>query len=418
MRWGRLLIPVCSLIVCACDGATIGGDETESLREESACGLAGLSRPLRQTAILIEESSLRYAEDTQALRASNSDVIDAVMAVADAQTAVASGTLAPRERVSLYLAPVDGSALRLLFTGCAPALSTEERAGVHANASALREFTGSGEEDRIDGYASNYETMVLGAIQRAASHAPQAPLPSPRSFELSPLIQSLRATPRIGDPGAGISRLVIIAPRSFSAIATYPDAAQARAAGFALAPRVGMDLGLVEIDVALAPGAVQRDFASAFFLGSGGQLASWSTRFPTGLPRAPVAVRNFSGDVDYGPVRYPVTVRVAQDFSGQLTNSWVRLRGERQHSIPLAGAIVCNGEQCQVRGDQSGFAQALSPQVGGEPQFGPDLPFGGLRYIEITFDGSRGEGRVWDPIVREIAGQDRPEFRFQLRRGN
>ena len=416
MKSRVLLASLSSLIMCACGGAGDIGDETGPLREEAACSIEGLSRPLRQTAILLDESSLRAAEDAQMLRARNRDLIDAVMAVAGAEAAVASGALAPRERVSLYLAPADGSALRLLFSGCAPALSAEERAGLEASSSATSDFMGSGEEDRIDSHAADYETSILGAIQRAAARAPQNALPRPRTFDASPLVQSLRATPRIGDPSAGISRLVIIAPRSFSAIPAFPGPAQARAAGFALAPQVGLDLSLVEINVALAPGAGQRDFASAFFLASGGQLASWSTRFPTGLSRAPTAVRSFSGEIDYGPARYPIVVRIAHDDTGQLTNSWLLLRGDRQYGIPITGTISCAGEQCRVRSDQSGFAQVWSAEAGGEPEFRPGLPFVGLRNIEITFDGPLGEGRVWDPVVDEIAGRERPEFRFRLRR--
>jgi hypothetical protein len=419
MKFRALLISLSAVMVCACDGTVGAGEDTGPLREEAACSLPGLSRPLRQTAILIDEGSLRPAEDDAALRALNSDVLDAVMAVADPESSVASGALAPRERVSLYLAPVDGSALRLLFTGCAPSLSADERAALERNSSTLSDFTGSGAEDRIDTDAADYETMILGAIQRAAARARRQSPPRPRTFDASPLVQSLRATSRIGDPSAGLSRLVIIAPHSFSGIPAFATPTQARAAGFALASQVGLDLGLVEIDVALAPGANQRDFASAFFLASGGQLASWSTRFPTGLPRAPTAVRTFSGEIDYGPARYPVLVRIAQDYSGQLTSSWLLVRGERQpYGVPIAGAISCGGEQCRVRGDQSGFAQAWSATPGGEPEFGPDLPFGGLRNIEMIFDGPTGQGRIWDPAVDEIAGQARPEFRFQLRRGS
>jgi hypothetical protein len=236
------------------------------IRYEAACALPGLAVPQRQTVIVLDQASLALAEEPEAFRARNPDLVPTVIAVADATTAVANGALAPRERVSLYV----------------------------------------------------------------------------------------------------------------------------------------------------APGTEGRDFAAALFLGSGANLASWSSRAPAALPPAPVTVRDYLGEVQYGTVSYPIQLRLASDSGGRLVNSWILVRGERPTGTPLTGSISCAGERCRVVGDDGGFAQAWSPAPGGQPEYDPNMPFGGLRNVEITIDGAQGQGRIFDHNVADVAG--RPDIRFSFRR--
>ena len=411
------LLAFAALPGCEPDLSISSGGEGPA-RFEAACALPGLPTAQRQTLIILDQASLARAEDPDAFRERNPSLIPAVVAIADAQSAVASGALAARERVSLYLAPADGGGLRLLFTGCAPALSASELQRLREGSSAVGrvrdDFFASGAADRIEEQAGQYRSQLLGALQRAAAHAPENPPAQAADFAGTTLVRALRATPRLVDPALGLGRVVLIAPRALAAIPRLPDAAVARASGFAAARQLGLNLGLVELHVALAPAADGRDYAQAFFLASGANLVSWSTQGASSLPPPPSVVRAFAGEVQYGDRPYPIELRLNSDPAGLLVNSWLLVRGSRANATPLTGAVACAGERCRVTGDDGGFAQAWSTRPGGEPEFDPDMPFGGLRNVEIVIDGAAGQGRVFDSVVDEIGG--RPDIRFTIRR--
>lgn len=410
----RLAMLVATAALAGCDGGTQVSTSAESIRAEQACAIPGLPGPLRQTIILIDEASLRRAPDAAALRELNGELVAAVSSFADAAAAVGNGTLAPRERVSLLLAPADGGGARTLFSGCAPALTAEERQRLEAQSGWKEDFTSSGAEDRIDSMADQYRTGLLGALLRAAQHAPEAPPPAPSEFIRTALVRSLRATPRLSDPALGLARIIMVAPAALRSVPAFASVAEARAAGFAAARPLGLNFAQAELNVAIAPRAETRDYAAAFFLGSGGNLASWSTQAPTALQPPPANVQNFAGEVEYGQYRFPIQLRLASTASGALVNSWVVVRGERPTATPLTGTLACGGERCRVLSDDGGFAQLWSPDPGGEPEFASDLPFGGMRSVEIMIDADRGMGRVFDNAVDEIAG--RRDIRFTLRR--
>jgi hypothetical protein len=386
------------------------------IKFEAACDVAGLARPARQTAIVIDEQSIVRSQPAD-FRAKNPGVIDAVVAVADPDRAVELGALAPRERVSLLLTPSDGSAPRLIFTGCAPAITAEELANVTRGTSTAERYSdtffASGTADELKAQAEEFRARLLGAIQRVAQAAPERPGRTAESFETTPTVRSLKSAPRILDPLLGAPRLVLIAPAALRAAPGGGTAEAARTAGFQAAKRVGLDLGMADVAVALVVPTASRDYVDGFLLGSRARLAGWSSGAPSDLTPPPAQVRNFAGTIQYGPVQFPVRVRLGVDREGRLSNSWIVVMNEQEAATPLSGSAVCdrNGD-CRVTGDGRGFSQLWSARPGGEPEFGAEMPFSGLRYFELQIGRGRASGRVYDPLVDQVGNQRDLPFRM------
>jgi hypothetical protein len=374
--FGAAILFASALLLAGCGGNDKAAPPAAKgpIKFEAACDLAGVDKPARQTAILIDEGSIVRAGPAE-FRTKNPGVIDTVIAVADPVQAVQLGALAPRERVSLLVTPVDGSAPQLMFTGCAPAMTAEELAqfnrGSSAVARASDSFFASGKADEIKQQSEDFRARLLGAIQRVAQAAPEKPARAAESFEASPPVRSLKAAARLLDPLAGVPRIVMIAPAALRSVPRAGSPAAARQAGFDAAARAGLDLGMAEVAMALvAPGA-DRDFIDAFLLGSRARLTGWSSGAPTDLSSPPTSVRNFAGTIQYGgTTQFPIRARIAVDGEGRLANSWVLVMNEEERATPLSGSAVCdeNGD-CRVTGDGSGFAQLWSLKPGGEPEF-------------------------------------------------
>src|SRR5438309_3475041 len=278
------------------DGASSSDGIHTVLKHEAACDLAGLTRPKRQTVIVVDEASIRRS-DAAGFRTANPGVLEAILAVSDPVQAVESGALEPRERVTLLLAPKDGTQPRAMFTGCAPALSAEDKAKAEAGSSSAQRakdsFFATGAANRIADQAEEFRTTLLGAVQHIAEGAPEQQGRAAPSFEASSAVRSLKTAARVADPSLGAPRLVLIAPAALRAVPAAADPASARQAGFAAARATRVDLGQSEVAVALADGR-SRDFVEAFLLGSRGRLISWSSGPPSNLAPAPVAVRSFA----------------------------------------------------------------------------------------------------------------------------
>ncbi|HEX8257154.1 MAG TPA: hypothetical protein VF589_05945 [Allosphingosinicella sp.] len=364
--------------------------------------------------LVIDEQSIARSDPAE-FRLKNPGVIDAVMAIADPEQAVSLGALAARERVSLYLAPADGSGPRMLFTGCAPAVSSAEQAELARGTSAAERgagwFFASGTAEQIKAQAEEFRTRLLGAVQRVAQAAAEKPGRVAESFEKTSAIRSLKVASGMADPLLGVPRFILIAPAAMRAAAGESNVEAARKAGFAAAERAGLDLGMADVGVALAPGTASREFIGAFLLGSRGRLVAWSSGAPTDLGPAPHAVRNFSGTIQYGAVQFPVRFRLGIDREGRLSSSWIMVMNEQEAATPVSGSAVCDQDgDCRVTGDGRGFSQLWSPRPGGEPEFGTDIPFSGLRYFELSIVRGRATGRIYDPLVGRVGDQSHIPF--------
>lgn len=407
-----------AFLIGGCDtgGSARSVTQAGPIKFEQACDMAGLSKPVRQTAILIDEQSI-VRSDPAGFRVKNPGVIDAVIAVADPVQAVALGALAPRERVSLLVTPADGSAPRLVFTGCAPAVTADELAQVTKDTSTAERYSdtffASGTADEVKAQAEDFRARLLGAIQRVAQAAPEKSGRTAENFESTPAVRSLKNAARIVDPLQGAPRIVLIAPAALRAVPALPAGEAARTAGFEAAKRAGLDLGMADVAVALVVPNASRDFVDAFLLGSRARLAAWSSGAPTDLAAAPAQVRSFAGTIQYGPVQFPVRARLGLDREGRLSNSWIVVLNEQEAATPLSGSAACdsNGD-CRITGDGRGFSQLWSPRPGGEPEFAAEMPFSGLRYFELTVARGRATGRVYDPLVDQVGNQRDLPFRM------
>lgn len=411
------LTALASLTACGGgDEAKVAGGSQAPVKFEAACDVEGLTRPLRQTAIVIDEQSVVRAEAAE-FRTKNPGLIDSVVAVADPIQAVELGSLAPRERVSLFVTPSDGSAPRLVFTGCAPAVTAEEVAQLTSGASTAKRasdtFFASGKPNEIKTQAEAFQAQLLGAVRRASLSAPDKPGRAAESFEGSSAVRSLKAATRLLDSAAGAPRLVLLAPAALRSIPASADPEASRRAGFEAAKRADLDLGMAEVAVALVGPGASRDYMDAFLLGSRGRLTSWSSAAPTNLAPAPTSVRNFAGTIQYGATDFPVRARIAVDRSGRLTNSWIVVMNEQEAATPLNGSAACDGNgDCKITGDGSGFSQLWSAKAGGEPEFVAELPFSGLRNFELVITRGRATGRVFDPLVDQVGNSK--DLRFQM----
>lgn len=377
---------------------------------------------MRQTVIVLDQAHLKKSDDPAGFRAANGTTLDAILALADPELAVAKGLLAPRERVSVLLVPTNDTAPTVIFTGCAPAYSESDVAKLQSGSSAVARgadtFIGQDLQSKVAKQAEAYRMQLVGAINVASQMTTAAPAAA-SSFAESSLLKSLKAAPRLYDAEEGVPRIFLLAPEALGTTGSYTDARTARAAGFAAANSVRLDLGDAEVSVALAPAGANRDYIDAFLLGSSGNLYGWSGQMPTDLPKPPVTTRNFRGEIKIGTEIFPAQARISLDQAGHLVNSWLEMRSGTKKAIPMTGIATCDSAgNCLIRSDDGGFAHRFDADpdpksVGTDPS----NPFGGMRNFEMTVSGKQLNGRIFDPLISGIKGQDRNDFTFTLNEG-
>src|SRR5258707_8413200 len=98
---------------------------TETVVSEEACTLEGFSRPLRQTIVVIDELAIEPWTNGE-MSDGNRRWINAVIGLAGVQEGQRNENAAPRERITVLLARVNGSDLVRVFVGCPPTFSREE----------------------------------------------------------------------------------------------------------------------------------------------------------------------------------------------------------------------------------------------------------------------------------------------------
>lgn len=376
--------------------------------QEAWCARPGLTAPLRQTAVVIDDRAVRRVEDPAAFRAANADLFRLVTSLSGAADAVRGGLLAPRERVSVLLAPSDGAAPRLLFSGCVPALSVEELAAARARRGGLGntgdDLTGGGVSGELASAQEGFDRSLVGTVARLGAGPP--PPAGNEALAQSSLVRSIKSTGRLVDPAHGLPRLFfVVRPGLFAPSA---GGTAARAEGFAAGRAAGLNLGQVEAHVIGERGRdgdAARETAHAFLLASGALLGSWGGDF-NGLPGAPVRSEAFTGEISYPPTRLPLRMRLAADANGRLVNSWLAMsEGPERLEVatPITGRLTCSEpDRCTLTTDAGGLAQVWSDDPDAEAEWSADLPLGGLRSLEATQAGARLTGRVFDPGVGQI----------------
>lgn len=401
-----------ALAACALSAALVtacGGDggvpmpatgQVQQLRMETYCSIEGLEPALRQTFVVVDASALTPVQEATEFAAHNAGVRDTVMAFADPGPATDAGRAAPRERVTLMVAPPDGSAPRQVFTGCLPSFSNAERAMLGAGDSRVASFFTGGREQQVADDIEQFRAMIAGALIQSARA-----LPTGASDTESRLFGSLAALGEVFRSSDTVPRIVLVTDAALPVAAG--DASEARRAGFDEAARTGVDLGNAEVMVVGAGSGneIARQYLEAFLLRINGHLAGWSADVSGLVPNpAPVSLARYSGAAAYpGGDDQLIQVRLARDTGGKLVNSWLVLMGLETRAIPLTGQAVCKGDgSCVIRSDRGGFAQSWVAERGAEPVFENEAPFGGMREWSIQTTGESLTGEVFDSAVTQV----------------
>lgn len=414
----RTLIAMTLLLTAACGGdrrANFGNGQPVAM--EAYCTAAdGLPSALRHTIVVVDASAVRPGDAGQ-LRELNRALFDLLVGLGgDPGQAVATGAMAPRERLTILLAPADGGPPRTLVTGCLPAFSAEElaarRAGRSGSANAASDFMGSGDRADVEEAALDFSDAVLGAIGKMGLVA--AP-PRNSSFAESSLVRSLSNAPRIASPELGVPRIFLFT--DLTRLPSSPTVEETRTAGFAAAAQANINLGLAEVHMtgpAAPRSRMAREYAQAFVLGSGGSLQGFGGAALNGLRAPPAMVDVYTGEIVFPIGRYPMQVRLARDRNGALVNSWVNVRADQDRSTPLEGHIICAEDgRCRIASD-GGFAQVWTLSPGGESEHNATMSLAGLRNFNADLADGGMTGAVSDPSVDRIGTPGVDALRFTL----
>lgn len=377
---------------------------TGDIRADSFCEVEGLQAPLRHTYFLIDGASISQTSSPAEFVSLNTPLRDAVLAIAGPR-AIQAGVTAPRERVSIFVLPRDGSAASRVFTGCVPGVSPTELSQLRGESSAIGEFFRGGITQKIENEERSFQTRLVGALQVSAQNVEGPAMAQSGQLDETSLISSLKASARMLDGAEGVPRVVLFTDLSRVELPAADSIAEERRAGFEAARKVGLDLALSEMLIIHAgdSASISRNFFDAFLLGQNAQLVHWGDSRVGVLSLAPTRVYRFLGEATYPASNEAIQIRLGVDENGKLVNSWLVLRGRPDRATPLTGQAVCVGpEDCEILSDGGGFAQVWSLEPGGEPEFDNEAPFGGLRDFEIRIVGEVLEGRVFDPSVDQI----------------
>ncbi len=403
--------------VLLCVLASSSAFSVEPDRAEEFCRKNEFSKALRQTIVFIDENVVTaYSGDD--IPPASRELARLILNFADPEKAQRTNTFLPRERLTVYALPRDGSQPIHVFSACQPYYSDEEIAEIEGRESstkrALDTFFGKGPIAEAEEYTRvfrNNLTTMLVSIGKTMSDSPNRT----SGFLESSLITSLQSTPRLVNLHDGIPRIILVADFSPFSVEGLDNPLEARSLGFSMAKQASIDFSRAELYAVHLSDTGQnqlvREFAHAFFLGSGALLSGWSNKTISNPSVNPTAVQIFQGFVDYGDIKPPVQIRLAWDSNGTLVNSWIGVALKSTVSTPMSGAMVCqDSNNCSVKSDDFGFAQIWSTDPDQEAEYDANLPFSGLRRFTIDIKGTRASGKIWDPAVAEVGGKENLPF--------
>jgi hypothetical protein len=384
------------------------------------CRVEGLTRPLRQTVVIIDQSAIEAR--TGDVGEVNRRWINKVLTIAGVQEGQTSSPAAPRERISVVVAREDGTDLIRVFSGCSPTYSQAEIAELKRANSGLaghfKWFFGKDIEHRLESDRKAFRSkLTSGLADLPKSGASKKNIEV--GFAGTSFLQTLALLSGTFDLNEGLPRLVIISPMRLPFLKTIDDAKSARALGFEMAEKLGADLQRAEVYLTGLESEASRfvrEFGNAFFLGIKGRFVAGTGETLPAFLDPPEKLRVYSGFIDYAGVQVPMQIRYAIDRSGSLVNSWSEVAVKKAVATPLSGKAVCKADDpdnCEVKGDGKEFAQVWSPEITNEPKFSEALPFSGVRYFEFSTTRTGLTGRVYDPLVI-INGKKELPFQLSL----
>jgi len=386
-------------------GGTIGLGPSGERTYEEYCNYEGLAPSKRHTYILIDERTLVPSRTAEEFIANNAAVRNAVQSFSSPSMAVGSAMAEPRERVSLFLLPADGTSASRIFTGCIPALSSEELADLRSEQSEIRRFATGDVARGIEEAQGLFEGLVVAAVRGASESVAESLDYSDGAIQNASAFRSLRASGRLVNTEEGLPRVVLISQLNKTTLPEESDERAMRRSAIEAARESRIDFGLSDVFVIQPSGAddEQQAFVETFFLAQNGRLSYWGDQRPPTVDAAPENILRFIGTADYPSGPETIQVRIATDPNGRLVQSWLVLRGQPDRATPLTGQAVCSSAtSCDIRSDDGAFAQAWSLSPGGDPEFVNSMPFGGLRDFSITASDSALSGKIYDPAVNQI----------------
>jgi hypothetical protein len=422
----KFIIPIVAVGLAACGNSspTPSAHSSGPTRFETYCAAAGFAPATRQTTVVIDEHQIVPNPSPGAIAPENLKWTSWLGKLVSGESALNQASFAPRERLTVFVAPKDGSEPRLIFSGCLPTFSDKEirliaqkQGGV---GSATTAFFGSGVIETAHKDLAKFRNL-LGAAAATAGSATNLSGKTADigdGFASSALFESLRHGGLV-NPAGGVSRIIL-----YSDLARFKDGgddgASARKAGFALASHTPFDLKRADVYVVgVQPGPQGerfRPFADAYFLGSAGTLKGWNQAAVDLSEPAPDRIRVFTGLVRYGPSDVPVRIRIASTPDGRVVNSWIGVRTELETVTPITGEMVSDGQGGEiVRGDGKGLGQLWAYDPKPTLELRTDMAFGVMRNIElhIRSDGAM-TGKVFDPAISAVRGNDTPYFALKL----
>lgn len=405
-RWpplGTVLLSLAASVgLAGCGETKCEGKECVSpppprvIKAEAYCNKGGLDPVKRETFVILDEQAVEAASDGAEFNERNLWIRDAVLNLADPQKALERSSSAPRERITILMTSPGSSAAKVLFTGCIPGYSKTELETLQANASAASDFFGGGISQELEDDTETFRTALVGALVSAGrSKQGQA------SGKTSTMLSSLKASVGLLDADGDVARYVLVTGLNKSGMI---EEAPSREKGIALGRSVppvfaGGDVVVITKDTI---DDASRSHLEGYFLGQGARLIYTGGQELGALPGAPAAVYRFAGNATYPDGPGVIQMRIAVDDSSKLVSSWIFLRHDEEQAVPIEGQAVCANGECTLRSSENGLGQVWSTKETTQPEFTPDLPFGGLRHIELTFNAETMKGRIYDPMVEQV----------------
>lgn len=403
MRKVWLLCLLAPLAACEDSPSALGVAGSESVKLEVFCSVPGLERPVRETLLVIDASAVKDASP-ETFREANADLFGAVTGLADAQRALSSGAVAPRERITISVANTQTGGLKDIFTGCLPALSTDELTAraQKGEDGALDAFFGS---DMASKLSEAQQEFLMKAVLTVAQVKPSAAKGGGDDFNSSAFARLFR----IIGPGPGeksrVRRLIVFSDPG-AALSNVPqNYAEARTMAFAQGELAEGNLGMAELYLVPASrmvNEVERAYLDAWLLSAGADLRHVGVFSPSAFAKPPVKLFTYAGDLPLVPgILNPMELWLAPAADGTLSSGWINYTGKKGvRRTPVAGSFVCVSDVCELRGNpDNALGQRWRTEPGTEPQPLVDGPFGGMRLISGKDNGSTLKGRIYDPII-------------------
>jgi hypothetical protein len=164
-----LIGAMCAVVWGAAGSTSSSALETATF--DAPCRIEGMSRPLRQTIIMLDQSAIE-PKPSGDVGEVNRRWINKILSIAGVQDGQSSIISAPRERISVVLATQDGSDLVRVFNGCSPTYSANELTELRKSSSGvtgqLERFFGKDVDNRIDGGKEDVSIEVDGGSGRTS----------------------------------------------------------------------------------------------------------------------------------------------------------------------------------------------------------------------------------------------------------